>query len=308
MTTHHQPATTQDVLEHLPVSSRSHWQLYVDWCTAVDAPVVPATLTQLGRFFAAVPAAASTAAARVSALRAGHTLLGEPFPVAPIEPSKPVRVGAGWVSATDALLGLPVTRYPAGLIGRRDGFLLLLLDQLHQTRRGARAIIEADIALTPALSVAGTEVPRSKRAEVCWRCVATRWLRVLGPAALGFRYTVQELLDPTLHQDSEHDCDIALSDEWRAAPALLPAVDQHGWLAPHRPLSIRTMSAITAQRQRAGQLAADNEVHSRARLSTRHSLQGLAAGYDDIDARLAELLLRTSTLLAANNDLRRAAQ
>ncbi|QHC61145.1 hypothetical protein [Rathayibacter sp. VKM Ac-2760] len=305
MTTHHQQVTAENVLEHLPASSRPHWQLYADWCAAVDVPAVPATLTKLGRFFAAVPAAHSASTARVSVLRAVHTLLGEPFPVAPTEPSRPSRSGAGWVSATDALRGLPVTRYPAGLVGRRDGFLLLLLDQLHQTRVGARIVTEADIAPTPALTITGIEILRADPAEACWRCVVTRWLRVLGPAALGFRYTVHEILDPTLHRADEHDCDVALSEDWRAAPTLLPAVDQHGWLAPHQPLSVRAISAITAQRQRAGQRSAGNRGHTHARSSTRYSLQDLALGYDAVDARLAELLLRTSALLADNDDLRR---
>jgi len=301
MTTHRQKVTAENVLEHLAASSRPHWQLYADWCAAVDVPAVPATLTKLGRFFAAVPAAQSTATARVGALRAVHTLLGEPFPVAPTELSRPVRSGAGWVSATDALRGLPVTRYPAGLVGRRDGFLLLLLDRLHQTRRNARSVTEADIALTPALTITGIAIGRADPAETCWRCVVTRWLRVLGPAALGFRYTVHEILDPTFHRDGEHDCDVALSKDWRAAPTLLPAVDQHGWLAPHQPLSVRAISGITAQRQQAGQLSAENRALSRARPTTHHSLQDLASSYDAVDARLADLLLRTSRLLA-NND------
>ncbi|MWV51510.1 hypothetical protein GRS96_19790 (plasmid) [Rathayibacter sp. VKM Ac-2803] len=306
MTTHRQLATMNDVLEQLPASYRPHWRLFADWCAAVDVPAVPATLTQLGRFFAAVPAAPSTATARVSALRAGHSLLGAPFPVAPTEPARPVRVGAGWVSATDALRALPVTRYPAGLVGRRDGFLLLLLDQLHRTRHSARTVTEADITLTPVLTITGIVIPRADESAACWRCVTTRWLRVLGPAALGFRYTVHEILDPTLHRDDEHDCATALSEDWRAAPTLLPAIDQHGWLAPHQSLSTRAMSAITAHRQQAGQLPTENQLAMRRRPSAAYSLQDLADGYDDVDARLAELVLRMSTLLADNDDFRRS--
>lgn len=305
MTIDRQLLTADNVLERLPVSTRPHWQLYIDWCAAVDAPPVPATLAQLGRFFAAIPAAPSTATARVGALRAGHTLLGAPFPVAPTEPARPVRVGGDWVSATEALQALPITRYPVGLVGRRDGFLLLLLDQLHQTRHSARAVTAADIAVTPALTITGLEIPRADAPVSCWRCVATRWLRILGPAALGFRYTVQEILDPTLHRDDEHDCDRALSSDWRAAPTLFPAIDRYGWLAPHQPLSTRAMSAITAHRQRVGQLPVENQLAVSHRSSSAHSLQDLADGYDDVDARLAELLLRTSTLLADNDDLRR---
>lgn len=306
MTTQNHPVTTKNVVERLPGSSRPHWQLYTDWCAAVDVAAVPATLSQLGRFFAAIAVAPSTATGRVSALRAAHTLLGMPFPVAPTEPSRPIRAGADWASATDALQALPVTRYPAGLVGRRDGFLFLLLDQLHQTRRDARAVTEAEIALTPALSITGIEVPQANPVERCWRCVTTRWLRVLGPAALGFRYTVHEILDPTLHRDEEHDCDTPLSEDWRAAPTLLPAIDQHGWLTTHQPLSISAMSAITAQRQQAGQVPAENHLHGRAQPSPGHSLQDLTCGYDDVDARLAKLLLRTSALLAENDDLRQS--
>ncbi|WP_132438080.1 MULTISPECIES: hypothetical protein [unclassified Rathayibacter] len=294
--------TPVDVLEQLPVSSRAAWQLYLDWCAATDAVAVPATLAELGRFFAAVPAAPATAITRVRALRLGHLLLGAPFPVAPMEPARAVRVGAGWVSATHALQAIPITRYPAGLIGRRDAFLLLLLDQLHLTRAQARVVVGTDVAVEEPFTIAGAIIAGVDDAASCWRCVMTRWLRVLGPAALGFRYSVREILDPTLHSDT-HDCATAVPDDWRSAPTLLPAIDQHGWLNPQRPLSTRAMSTITAHRQNATLLPADNRPRPRLTPSTSHSLQDLADGYDDIDVRLAALLQRTATLLADSDDI-----
>ncbi|MBO0985019.1 hypothetical protein [Rathayibacter sp. SD072] len=296
--------TPDHVLEQLPVSSRAHWQLYTDWCDAVGASPAPASIVQLGRFFAAVPAAPSTAVGRVRALRAAHELLHAAFPVPPTELARPIRAGARWITPAEAVAALPLTRYPVGLVGRRDAFLLLLLDQLHLTRGHARTITEADIVTGADITVAGVPVQKSAEAVSCWRCVVTRWLRVLGPAALGFRYTVREILDPTLFTDT-HDCDTDVADDWRVAPVLLPAIDQHGWLNPHGPLTTRAMSAITADRQRTGQAPVDNHPRARLEPSTRRTLQDVANAYDDVDARLAALLLQTATLLADNDDLRR---
>ncbi|WP_146083052.1 hypothetical protein [Rathayibacter sp. AY1E8] len=297
--------TPDHVLKRLPVSSRPHWQLYTDWCDAIGASPAPASLVQLGRFFAAVPTASSTAVARVCAIRAAHELLDEAFPVPLTEPARPIRVGAGWITPVEAVAAVPLTRYPAGLVGRRDAFLLLLLDQLHFTRHDAGSIAEADITLGGDMTIAGVLIRRSVEAVSCWRCVVTRWLRVLGPAALGFRYTVREILDPALFTDA-HDCDIDVPEDWRVAPFLLPAIDQHGWLNPHGPLTTRAMSSITAIRQRAGQPLVDNHPRVRLEPSARRSLQDVADAYDDVDARLAALLLQTAMLLADNDDLRRA--
>lgn len=248
---------------------------------------MPATMEQLTAFFAAVPVAASTATARVSALRAAHRLTGAMFPVPPAPPMSPVRAGEGWLTAEDAIAGMPVTRYPVGLVGRRDAFLLLLLGPLRLTYGDAQKVTAGSVEVGLDITVAGTVLPRAADAASCWRCVVTRWLRVFGPAALGFRYTVGEILDPTVFTDA-HDCDVvAVTDEWRVAPFLLPAIDRHGSLSPHRPLSSRTMATITARRQQAGQAPAVNRAATVPRLAdATRSLQEVADGYDDVDARL----------------------
>ncbi|MCJ1675437.1 hypothetical protein MT355_19410 [Rathayibacter sp. VKM Ac-2929] len=288
--------TPASLLEQLPASSRPAWQLYTDWCAATGVAAMPAPPQQLQAFLRDVPAAFSTSAARVRVIRAAHTITGIPFPDAPTPISPALRTGAEWANVETALQALPLTRYPAGLVGRRDALVLLLLDHLHLTRESARAVRIADVDLTR-WRLAGTPLPATDSTVACSRCILTRWLRVLGPAALGFRTSVRELLDPAAFTD-EHDCTAPLEDTWSVAPNLLPAIDRHGWLT-NTTISTRTISTLTARRQD----PALPPAHHRPRLispSSRPSLtlQALADAYDDLDERLTALLLRTDVLLA----------
>lgn len=285
------------ILEQLPVSSRPHWQLYSDWCEACGIAPVPASTEQLASYGRHVPAAFSTTVARMHAVRLAHELAGAPFPIPTAEPVTAVRTGNEWVPVGDAIAAVPVTRYPVGMVGRRDALVLLLLDQLRLSRRQARAVSVAVID-PDQWSIAGADLARSDPAATCERCVLSRWLRVLGPAALGRRLSAAEILDPALHSEL-HDCDEPLDALWRSAPILLPAIDQHGWLDNHRPLSTRTISTITARRQDPILEPAENYPKTRVpRNVPTESLQEVADAYDDVDERVAALLLRTRELLA----------
>ncbi|NQX13714.1 hypothetical protein HQQ80_18965 [Microbacteriaceae bacterium VKM Ac-2855] len=285
------------ILEKLPVSSRPHWQLYVDWCEARGIVPVPASVKQLATYAQEVPAAFSTTVARIRAIRIAHELAGALFPYPAPSPVPAVRSGKEWASIPDAIAAVPVTRYPVGLVGRRDAFVLLLLDLLRLSRRQAGAVSVAEVD-PDRWFIAGVELLRTDPAATCARCVLSRWLRVLGPAALGRRLSAAEVLDPGLHTES-HDCDEPLDAAWTSAPVLLPAIDQHGWLDNHRPLSIRTISAITATRQDPTVEPADNYPKSRTRRDTpAMSLREVADAHDDLDERVAALLLHTRDLLA----------
>jgi hypothetical protein len=283
-------------LEQLPVSSRAHWQLYADWCDARELETMPATGEQLAAYLREVPAAFSTSVARIHAIRIAHTLLGQLFPIPLVAPPSAVRVGERWAPVVQAIAAMPVTRYPVGLVGRRDALVLLLLDRLQLSRRRIRAVSIADVDVNE-WTIAGTRVQRSEPAATCERCVLSRWLRVLGPAALGMRFSTAEVLDPGRHSD-EHDCETLLDDGWTAAPTLLPAIDQYGWLDNHRALSIRSISAITARRQDPNVESADNYPQVRPRSEhSGMSLQEVAKAYDDLDERVTALLLLTRDLV-----------
>jgi hypothetical protein len=287
--------TTASILEQLPTTSRPAWQLYTDWCAAIGVPAMPAPPQQLQAFLRDVPAAFSTSSARIRAIRAAHAITGTPFPDAPTPISLALRTGGEWASVETALQAMPLTRYPAGLVGRRDALVLLLLDHLHLTREGARAVRIADVDLTR-WRLVGTPLPATDSTVACPRCILSRWLRVLGPAALGFRTSVRELLDPAAFTD-EHDCTNPLENTWTAAPNLLPAIDRHGWLT-NTTISTRTISTLTARRQD----PALPPAHHRPRPISPNSrppltLQALADAYDDLDERLTALLLRTNDLL-----------
>ncbi|NQX29894.1 hypothetical protein HQQ81_21315 [Microbacteriaceae bacterium VKM Ac-2854] len=284
------------ILEQLPVSSRPHWQLYSDWCEARSTVPVPASLEQLTSYAQEVPAAFSTTVARIRAVRIAHELAGAQFPYPVASPVSAVRSGEGWTSIPDAIAAVPVTRYPAGLVGRRDAFVLLLLDRLRLSRRRIRAVAITDVDVRQ-WTIAGARLQWSEPVVTCERCVLSRWLRVLGPAALGMRFSTAEALDPTRHSD-EHDCELPLDDGWIAAPTLLPAIDRYGWLDNHRALSTRSISAITARRQDLNVEPADNHPQVRLRSpAPTMSLQDVADAYDDLDERVTALLLFTRDLV-----------
>ncbi|NQX12271.1 hypothetical protein HQQ80_11590 [Microbacteriaceae bacterium VKM Ac-2855] len=284
------------ILEQLPVSSRAHWQLYADWCDARDLETVPATGEQLAAYLREVPAAFSTSVARIRAIRIAHAFIAAPFPIPLSSPPSAVRVGEGWAPVAQAIAAMPVTRYPVGLVSRRDAFILLLLDRLQLSRRRIRAVAITDVDVRQ-WTIAGVRLQWSEPAVTCERCVLSRWLRVLGPAALGMRFSAAEALDPTRHSD-EHDCELPLDDGWIAAPTLLPAIDRYGWLDNHRPLSTRSISAITARRQDPTIDPADNYPQVRPRSpEPAMSLRQVADAYDDLDERVTALLVLTHDLV-----------
>jgi hypothetical protein len=51
------------------------------------------------------------------------------------------------------LAAIPKYRYPVGLRGRRDAFLIVLLGVLHLTREQARAITPDDVAVTSIIRI-----------------------------------------------------------------------------------------------------------------------------------------------------------
>lgn len=285
-----------NILEQLPVSSRALWQLYVDWCEARELEPVPATGEQLASYLREVPAAFSTSVARIRVIRIAHALVAAPFPIPLAASPSAVREGSGWVPVREAIVAMPVTRYPVGLVGRRDALVLLLLDRLRLSRRGVGAVSVGDIDVD-GWTIAGVQLQRSERAVSCERCVLSRWLRVLGPAALGMRFSTAELLDPNRHNE-EHDCETPLDDGWTVAPTLLPAIDRYGWLDNHRALSTRSISAITVRRQDPTVEPADNYPQARPRSSVPvMSLQEVADAYEDLDERVTALLLLTRDLV-----------
>ena len=274
-------------------------QLFVDWCAATDFASEPVGRAVLDAFFNAVPCAPSLRQRRARGILRMLTadLIQLDFP-RPAPSATTIRSGAGWVGVSRALDQLPTLRYPVGLRGRRDGWLLVLIGVLGLTRCQALAATADDVVLFPELTIAGRPVSKARDAATCPACAVYRWLSVLGPAAIGFRQEVGDLLSPVGADLQVHDCVSGLVGQWRSAPTLAPAIDRYGWLSG-APISTVALSAVMTFRQRpagapeGATVAASFEATGRFKDA---SSRELADAFDEVDARLSALLARTVDL------------
>jgi hypothetical protein len=155
------------------------------------------------------------------------------------------------VALGEVLSAIPKYRYPVGLRGRRDAFLIVLLGVLHLTREQARTITPADVVVTSIIRIRSHVVPSSDDPAACAACAVTRWLRIVGPVWAGFRGDVIRLLDPTKGNLDRHDCEQPVAGEWRRAEQLLLPLDVHGWARTGVALSGRSMTSLIPSRRAA---------------------------------------------------------
>ena len=282
----------------------SDWSLFQDWCSArglISLPTAPETLNQ---FLRAVPGHPSTDHRRLRAIRRAHLNARAVLPIELPTRASTLRSGDGWVPISRALAQLPTLRFPVGLRGRRDGWIIVLIGELGMTRREALAVTEADVHLHPDLRIAGLPVRRTEIATECPSCAVYRWLRVLGPSSVGRRDELHATLDPRGVDDSAHDCAIGLDGVWRQAEVLTPAIDRYGWVSR---VTISRKSASTVMRER--QAGAEEPTRGSARSPVAGRYQEatsaeLAIAYDEVDALLADLLARTEEALRSGESLR----
>ncbi|UFU15261.1 hypothetical protein LQK89_06095 [Curtobacterium sp. C1] len=213
------------------------------------------------------------------------------------------------------LATIPKYRYPIGLRGRRDAFLIVLLGTLHLTREQARTITPADVAVTSIIRIRGHVVPSSDDPVSCAACAVTRWLRIVGPVWTGFRGDVIRLLDPTKGNLDRHDCEQPVPGEWRRAEQLLLPLDVHGWARTGASLSGRSMTSIIPARRAA---AADGSIAEKvgvvARRPSRFDALTLQEAYAElgatdaaVDAALARLTAVWGDARALDTELEQAA-
>lgn len=121
--------TDGDLLDRLAHSHCGHWQLFLDWCTAVDAAPLPASTVTVARFLDFEPHLSRvTLRRRVSAINTAHRITGctPPGTVTAIRRLLSARDGHA-STALQVISRLPVSDWPAGLFGRRDALLLMLV-------------------------------------------------------------------------------------------------------------------------------------------------------------------------------------
>lgn len=271
-------------------------RLYEDWCLSHGYPPAEPTEHRLALWAAECPSAASTALRRQLSVRRATGLTASAQPASRALPASVFdrRAGESWFSVPEALRVLP-----GGLHGRRDGFLLAVLDG-GASVNGGRCLAENDIALFPRPAVAGSEPALAEDPASCARCAVTRWLRVVGPASRGAKYEVREILaaggDHTVH-----DCWAGLDGSWRGAPQLLPSIDRHSWLGG-APLSRRAVFTILNKRLRRvnavdGSASVERSPMGPDNRFAEASLQDLADVSDMLDFDLNALLARADVIL-----------
>jgi hypothetical protein len=289
----------------------AHWGRFAAWCAATGHQPLPATAATIEQFLKQFPGAASTQRLRRHAIRTQHLAAGFPDPVPTVQTRVWPRLEAPNSAAVgEVLAGISKYRYPIGLRGRRDAFLIVLLGVLHLTREEARTITPDDVAVTSIVRIRGHVVPSSNDPASCAACAVTRWLRVVGPVWTGFRGDVIRLLDPTKGNLDRHDCEQPVPGEWRRAEQLLLPLDVHGWARTGVTLSGRSMTSIVPTRCVAAAHGTDREVVGPvARAASRFAgltlqetyaeLGAADAAADDVLARITALWHDARTLDAA---------
>ncbi len=296
----------------------AHWGRFVAWCEAAGHESLPATAATIEQFLTLFPGATSTQRLRRHAIRAHHLAAGLPVPIPTVAARvwpRPEAPGSDQVAVGEVLAAIPKYRYPIGLRGRRDAFLIVLLGVLHLTREQARTIAPDDVAVTSIVRIRGHVVPPSDDPASCGACAVTRWLRIVGPVWTGFRGDVIRLLDPTKGNLDRHDCEQPVPGEWRRAEQLLLPLDVHGWARTGVSLSGRSMTSIIPSRRAA---VADGPIVETlgvvARRPSRFDALTLQETYTELgstDAAVDDALTRLAVILndaqALGVDLEQAA-
>jgi hypothetical protein len=271
------------------------WDLFCDWCASIDTEPQAVGTPLVEAFAREFPAARSTWRRRLLAIRTGLSQSG--FGLEEASAARPRQDAAPWVR--ESLTRIPVTRYPVGLRGRRDGWVVVLVGELGLSRRQVVSASPDLVTVLPRFAVAGVPVPTAGEPARCPRCAVSRWLRLWGPTMFGRRGESRELLDPWTHRDDIHDCSVPLDDVWQQAEFLTPSIDRHGWASTRQPLSRVSVSTIVNRwRTATGPTPFNGAVAKEYAGRFADATSGeLAEAYDEVSSRLDALLEETAALL-----------
>lgn len=114
---------------------RYDWQLFADWCAAVELSELPADPITVAMFLDENPGATATLRGRVTAINSVHTRCGYSAPgtahALRERLTRRTRPRPDLRGACDEVVRrLPTSGWPGGLFGRRDGLLLTLACRL----------------------------------------------------------------------------------------------------------------------------------------------------------------------------------
>lgn len=229
------------------MESPSEWGLWVDWCVATGRDPTSATWADVERFVIQVPAAPTTVARRLGAIRAAYARTYVELVGAPDD-----RVERLWSRSaepqllSDRLAALPGYGWPHAVRGRRDAVILLLAAAGCSRAEIARTRPDT-VAVWIAPALRGQELPRAASTYACPACALTRWLRVLsrwsGPYGL---HAIEQLVEATPVEPGQHDCQRRVEPEWESAPWLVCRI-LAGGLLTNEPVGLRAITTAVRE-------------------------------------------------------------
>ena len=310
------------------------WSLFVDWCTATDKLPLPADWATVTAFTAGCPGAPATVRRRLAAIAHHHRAAGHPPPSDPVPkvevPSREL-IDPGQVDMLMRLL--PSHGWLGGLFGRRDRALLTLAAsttipyrQLPRLAVGQLSIADGAATVTDHRGVEHV-IESDADPVLCGPCTLVRWRRVLDTDVTHKRLKALFKDAEEVTAASHHPCHAPkpIDDRTLDAP-LFPPINQWGQLPyPIEPLSPHSTSRLARQADtglahhrvldvdepatsagvdRAATEPApavvrpvyDWEAANQRKKDAVAQLAPLTDALDDIEARIAELLVRTNEL------------
>jgi hypothetical protein len=253
-------------------------------------------------FVDAFPAARATQVGRLAVILAVHAQAGVEIDAPRLtgHPNSLWAARLGMLPPQGALAQLPRYRFPAGLVGRRDGFLIVLTGTFGLTRNQARTVTPDDITISPGhASIRGEMIPAADRPGECPRCSVAAWLMVIAPHYERLRGSYLPLLDPTTADPGVHVCRDDVGVLWRSG-VVLPSIDHTGAVGTGGPISARAITTImrhrrtpTGQTEKLGPVLAPV---GRYRNATSHEL---VSAQDDVLDQLDTANAYLEELLAA---------
>ncbi|MFE2122860.1 hypothetical protein ACFW9U_19665 [Rhodococcus aetherivorans] len=317
----------------IPARYRHDWALFADWCTATNHRPIPATPEALALFLREHPAAVATQRRRLSAINTVHTHHGHPAPGRsetvrrPLDAARATRLDRLAPLLLHKAAELPVTGWPSGVFGRRDGLLLTLaatgmpFAQLARLRRGDVTVAAGALVATTTDGERFCLPPEPGAGASPAVGVYYRWAEI---QAFLDQYPNTDLLAQHLTDPVEVEHRV-LTDRQARQPLLSP-IDRWGHLPlMPQPMTAQSIASIVREHL-AGRVRPrtplplrkqgdrDDDPHVRleteidldphyyergiaARRSARDSLDGLADVFDDIEARADALLEELLTVL-----------
>lgn len=276
------------------------WDLFEDWCASWNRDPMATTAEIVAQFLAAFSGALSTQGLRVRAIRRRYEQAGVPLDLTGIgrKPSVLWRDEARFIGVGEAIGQLPAFRFPVGLRGRRDAFVLLLAEAGFTRRRIHDATPSQVTISTEEILVGEKQIQTSEDPGGCLRCAATRWLQILGPASAGDRAQVRDVLDVRNAVPGVHDCAARIDRGWLRAEHLVVSLDTHGWVRPGTGLSVRSISALvsphrapTGYREDTAYVAPTGGRYATLSGAELYGIQ------DAVDSKIAAALLQSAELL-----------